>query len=267
MISRRPLIVGFVCLAIYIFSSAAFATTRGYVYQPGRVYTVNTALGVATQIIIEPEEKVLDFGTGFSAGWEIVRRDNIFYIKPKDVDAETNMYIRTEKRSYLIDLRLVSKDWRTLNDAKAAGVNYIVQFVYPEDPQKKANTDSTAVLTPPKLPTSVVTGDAPASKPIAPSGVNIEPDGRRNYHSNYELAVNDDSKWLAPLRVYDDGVFTYLHFAPGTPSAAIFGRSSLRAQEYVVNKTVASDTGVIVQGLHAVLIVRYGNNTVALGGS
>jgi type IV secretion system protein VirB9 len=262
MIFRRLLIVGTIYLAL-VCSSNVFATTRGYVYQPGKVYTVNTALGVATQIIIEPEEKVLDFGTGFSAGWEIVRRDNIFYIKPKDVDAETNMYIRTERRSYLIDLRLVSKDWRTLNDAKAAGVNYIVQFVYPEDPTKKQNNDA-VILTKPKLETSVVAGDAPPGKPIAASGVHIEPDGRRNYHSNYEIAVNDDAKWLSPIRVYDDGVFTYLHFASGTPSAAIFGRSSLRAQEYVVNKTVASDTGVIVQGLHAVLIIRYGNHTVAI---
>jgi type IV secretion system protein VirB9 len=207
---------------------------------------------------------VLDFGTGFSAGWDLVRRENIFYIKPKDTDAETNMYVRTDRRSYLFDLRIVSKEWRNIDDAKAAGVHYVVQFVYSDDKSNKSSAQranaALAKLEPPKL--DVV--ETPDTRAVAPTGMSFEPDGRKDYHTRYEIAANDESKWLVPTRVYDDGKFTYLHFAQGTPTAAIFGRSALRAQEYVVNKTVASDEALVVHGIHPVVIVRYGNNTVAI---
>lgn len=248
-------------LFLVILAVPCAATTKGYAFQPGRVYTVNTALGLATQVVIEPDERVLDFGTGFSVGWDIVRRENIFYLKPKDPDAETNMYIRTDKRSYLLDLKLVSKDWRTIDDAKNAGVYYVVQFVYGEDERGQKSSAKPQLLEPPQLQSS---DPALTPKTIAPTGMAFEPEGRRDYHTNYEIAANEDSKWLVPVRVYDDGAFTYLHFATGTPSPAIFGRSALRAQEYVVNKTVPSDYGVIVHGIHPVLVVRYGNQTVAI---
>jgi type IV secretion system protein VirB9 len=252
----------FLCVLLTVTQVAG--TSRGYVYQPGKVYTVNSALGVATQIVIDPEERVLDFGTGFSAGWDLVRRENIFYIKPKDPDAETNMYVRTDRRSYLFDLRVVSKDWRNIDDAKSAGVHYVVQFVYSDDKSNKSSAQranaALAKLEPPKL--DVV--ETPDTRTVAPTGMSFEPDGRKDYHTRYEIAANDESKWLVPTRVYDDGKFTYLHFAQGTPTAAIFGRSALRAQEYVVNKTVASDEALVVHGIHPVVIVRYGNNTVAI---
>jgi type IV secretion system protein VirB9 len=243
----------------------ASATTKNYVFSPGRTFTVNTALGIATQIVIEPGEKVLDFGTGFSAGWDIVRRDNIFYIKPKDPDAETNMYIRTDRRLYLLDLRIVSRDWRTLSDAKSAGVNYIVQF--------NSNSDFVADDVKRLLPQAQdgrraaerASGEAaPVRLDIEPTAFSPEPTGRGAYHTNYSVATSDNAEWLVPRRVYDDGKFTYIHFAEKTPTAAIFGRSGLRAQEYVVNKTVPREDLQVVHGVHPVLVVRYGEHTVAI---
>jgi type IV secretion system protein VirB9 len=260
--SRYARLIEYALLLLFATLAApSNAITKGYAFQPGRVYTVNTALGVATQVVIEPDERVLDFGTGFSAGWDIVRRENIFYLKPKDPDAETNMYIRTDKRSYLLDLRLVSKDWRTIDDAKNAGVYYVVQFVYGDDARGTKPLAKSQTLEPPQLPPN---DPSQAPKAITPTAMSFEPEGGRDYYTKYEIAANDDSKWLVPVRVYDDGTFTYLHFATGTPSPAVFGRSALRAQEYVVNKTVPSDHGVVVHGVHPVLIVRYGNQTVAI---
>ena len=255
----------FALITLFLSLSEAGATTKGYAYQAGKVFTVNTALGVATQIVIDPDEQVIDFGTGFSAGWDIVRRENILYIKPKDPDAETNMYLKTDKRSYLFDLRLVSKDWKTIEDAKAAGVHYVVQFVYPAS----SNTaKSSSLRGAPSLSKNecqkIDPVDGPDMRAVGQTGMSFEPDGRKEYHTGYEIAVNGDSRWLVPTRVYDDGKFTYLHFAQGTPATAIFGRSSIRAQEYVVNKTIASDDAVVVHGIHPVIVLRYGNSTVGI---
>lgn len=64
-----------------------------YEYEPNRIYQVRTGLGITTQIELSPNEKVIDYSTGFSSGWDLTRRDNVFYLKPKNVDVDTNMMI------------------------------------------------------------------------------------------------------------------------------------------------------------------------------
>lgn len=271
----------------------AAGTHQDYAYADGKTYVVNTALGIATQIIVGRDEKVVEFGTGFSSGWELVRRENVFYIKPKDPDAETNMYIRTDKRSYVIDLRVVSKDWKKIDDAKTAGVHYVVQFTYPQSATLKqqdltgkssvevndlllkqasmlgksadnlANMtlrDSAALSANP----AHIFRDRVASTEIVPTKISIEPVGNRTYFTKYEIAAEMPAKWLVPVRVYDDGAFTYLQFAEGVNSPAVFARSAVHAQEYVVNKTVSGDTLQIVHGIHPVLVVRHGDSVVAI---
>ena len=242
----------------FLYVGTAYAVThKTYDYEDGKTYPVNTALGVATQIVVGKDEKVLDFGTGFSAGWELIRRDNVFYVKPKDVDAETNMYIRTDKRSYVFDLRLVSREWKKIDEAKVAGVNYVVQFNYAESLMLRSsapvNTSQNG---------ATIVKDTPLD--ITPTNISNEPVGRKNYYTNYQIASDISARWLVPVRVYDDGMFTYLQFADGVNSPAVFARSSVRDQEYVVNKTVGSDTLQIVHGLHPVLVIRHGDSVVAV---
>ena len=119
--------------------SAGAQEVREVPYQRDQVVRVNTGLGIATQIEISAQEQVKDFGTGFSDGWELVRRDNIFYIRPKNVDVDTNMYIRTNMRSYLLDLRVSATKWKTLEEAKNAGVFYKIRFVYGNEEPDKAS--------------------------------------------------------------------------------------------------------------------------------
>jgi type IV secretion system protein VirB9 len=237
--------------------AAPAATHQGYAYENNKTYVVNTALGIATQIVVSRDEKVLDFGTGFSAGWELVRRENIFYIKPKDPDAETNMYIRTDKRSYVLDLRIVSKDWKKISDAKAAGVNYVVQFTYPGDAAQQLSNATG------KYTDSAGSDKAPVQE-IVPSKISSEPTGRSSYFTNYEVAADMSAQWLVPARIYDDGAFMYLQFTTGVNSPAVFARSSIRDQEYVVNKTASGDSLQIVHGIHPVLVIRHGDSVVAI---
>lgn len=234
----------FAALAMLAFSPSTSATTRSYAFEEGRTFVVNTALGVATQIILDKDERVTEFGTGYSSGWEISRRENVFYIKPKDPDAETNMYIKTDKRAYMFDLRLVSKDWKKIEEAKAAGVHYVILFDYPENRAPRAPT--TAELL------------------VSPSSISPSATGHKSYYTKYEVAADVPSRWLVPVRVYDDGAFTYVQFADRVSSPAIFARSTLRAQEYVVNKTVSGDSMQIVHGVHAILVVRHGDSLVAI---
>ena len=59
---------------------AAAQVIEEYTYAPDKVYPVRTGLGITTQIELSPHEEILDFSTGFSGGWDISRRGNVFYL-------------------------------------------------------------------------------------------------------------------------------------------------------------------------------------------
>lgn len=123
------LILAGCCLA----SPATAQVFQEYDYETNRVYPVRAGLGITTQIELSPNEKVLDFSTGFSNGWELTRRENVFYLKPKNVDVDTNMLVRTDAHSYIFELKVVATDWTALEQAKQAGVQYKITFKYPKD--------------------------------------------------------------------------------------------------------------------------------------
>ena len=52
-----------------VFSTAAMAqAVDHYEYEKDRIYPVRTGLGLTTQIELSPNEKILDYSTGFSSG-------------------------------------------------------------------------------------------------------------------------------------------------------------------------------------------------------
>ncbi|MCB7172397.1 TrbG/VirB9 family P-type conjugative transfer protein, partial [Lactiplantibacillus plantarum] len=52
-----------------LFSAAAMAqAVDHYEYEKDRIYPVRTGLGLTTQIELSPNEKILDYSTGFSSG-------------------------------------------------------------------------------------------------------------------------------------------------------------------------------------------------------
>lgn len=228
-----------------LHSAAQAQEVRDVVYQRDQVVKVNTALGIATQIEIGAQEQVKDFGTGFSDGWELVRRDNIFYIRPKNVDVDTNMYIRTNTHSYLLDLRVSATKWRTLEEAKSAGVYYKVRFVYSsEEPDAAAGGSA-------NTPTAVMSP--------SPSNLNSQSD----YNLKYDYSTLSDKSTIVPTRVYDNNQFTYIHLPQLANFPAVFGRNERNGEEFLVN-TKSEKNVMVVLGVYPYLVMRLGNDVVAL---
>ena len=225
--------------------------TKEFHYRPDEIYPIATGVGIATQIEIDPKEEVKDFGTGFSSGWDIVRRENVFYLKPKDLQSDTNMYVRTDKRTYLFDLKIVSKSWKNLEAAKAAGVNYRVTFIYPAQ----------AVAAPaPGTRESRV----PAVKPPVVGEVDTRISGYGKYHINYDYSADDASRWLVPVKVYDDGNFTYLYMPELTSFPSVYARKdNSEKTEMLLNTTIEGNV-IVVHGTYPYLVLRNGDNVVGL---
>jgi len=228
-------------------SIAPAQALQSYEYEPNRIYTVRTGLGITTQIELSPNEKILDFSTGFSSGWELTRRENVFYVKPKNVDVDTNMMVRTATHSYVFELKVVATDWKTLDQARRAGVQYKVTFTYPADTSFLDETKK--VEASPMLDTSLVKG--------------------RDYNFDYDYAKKRKTAvWLVPINVYDDGRFTYIKMPdlkqfPTGNFPSVYMREKEHGEESLVNTTVEGNT-IIVHGTYNYLVIRHDDNVVGL---
>lgn len=235
-----------VCLCV-VAAMAKAQPLDEYAYEPDRIYQVRTGLGITTQIELSPHEEILDYSTGFSAGWDLNRRDNVFYLKPRDIDVDTNLLIRTAVHTYVLELKVVAADWRALEQAKAAGVQYRIRFTYPGD-------------------AAFAVADDPAEEPYELS-TRLQPG--RTYHFAYDVAYRrKGATWLVPSTVYDDLQFTYIRMGARTrfPSGnfpAVFGRQRENGDEFIVNTTVEGDT-IIVHGTYPYLVLRHGDEAVGL---
>lgn len=225
-------------------SQASAQAIQEYAYGPNRIYPVRTGLGITTQIELSPNEEILDFSTGFSNGWELTRRENVFYLKPKGVDVDTNMLIRTATHSYILELKVVATDWTELDQAKQAGVQYKIVFSYPADAQFTVAK----------------------AEPVAELSTVL--DKRRTYYFDYDYATKSTQGWLVPRTVYDDGQFTYVALSgmKGFPTGdfpAVYAREREHGNEFVVNTTVEGDM-LVVHGTYPFLSIRHGNDVVGL---
>jgi len=237
------LLLSLVAIAAPMHSVASTAISR-YAYEDGGIYSVRTGLGIATTIELDPSDPVMDYSAGFSGGWDIVRREHLFYIKPKNVDVDTNLLIRTQRRSYIFELQVAASDWRKLDEVRSKGVQYRIMFSYPED-------------------ASAVVAAAESVEPVEPPIEAVKP-----MHYDYELSTKTRRNWLVPTAVYDDGAFTYIRLPnPGNiPSGnwpTVYARNERHDEDFVVNSNVESDT-IVVHGIYPFLVIRHGEETVGL---
>ncbi|HEV7123127.1 MAG TPA: TrbG/VirB9 family P-type conjugative transfer protein [Rhodanobacter sp.] len=218
-----------------------------YAYAADTIYPVRTGLGITTQVELSPNERILDYSTGFSSGWDLTRRENIFYLKPKNIDVDTNMMVRTATHSYIFELKVVATDWKTLAQARRDGVQYKITFTYPvatSFPREKAKQ-----LQSPAQHSELLPG--------------------RSYNFNYDYASKSKAAvWLVPVNVYDDGRFTYLRMNdlkqfPTGDFPAVYMRENERSEDSLVNTTVEGNT-IIVHGTYNYLVIRHGNDVVGL---
>lgn len=242
-----------ICIALAGGPAAAQAQAASpqvdvFDYVSDAIYQVRTALGITTRIELDPAEDILDFSAGFSSGWDLTRRGNVFYVRPRDADVDTNLLVRTQAHSYIFELKVVAADWTSLEQVKRAGVHYRVAFRYPAD--------------------ASFAGADVAVDEEAPTGQSTALDRDRSYHFDYDVAARRAPPWLVPMHVYDDGRFTYLRMAnralvPTGTFPAVFGRRSRDGDEFVVNTTVEGDV-LVVHGTYPFLVVRHGSDVVGI---
>lgn len=92
--------------------------------------------------------------------------------------------------------------------------------------------------------------------------------GKRAYFTDYDYSASQNSKWLVPTKVYDDGKFTYIYlrnaqFDTSGNMPTISTRKSRNSKELLVNFRL-KDGVIIVDGTYPFLVLRHGSDVVGI---
>lgn len=200
-------------------------------YNSADVVQVDTVVGVATHFIFEDGENYVDHVFGDSAAYEVSHVGNHMFIKPKAIGANTNLIVVTDKRSY--NFRL------SLREVDRAGATYQIAFSYPDTIAKNRR-------------------EAYQKKALE-KGFNQSVKG---YNLAYTMSGHTD---IAPVNAWDNGLFTYLKFAPNTDLPTVYMVDNDDKETIPVRNTVGTYNNIIkLHNTSRKWILRSGKRVLAV---
>ncbi|WP_213957517.1 TrbG/VirB9 family P-type conjugative transfer protein [Variovorax sp. dw_954] len=209
--------------------SAADARIQTVRFTGDNVIRIAAAEGVVTTIELSRKEEIKDFAMGDRDAWHAAINGNLFVIKPKDVKADTNLTLFTNRRSYLFQLKTTSRT--------ARNVAYWVRLQYPDGD----------VTTPEALALAKEQADRKQMKADLKASA-IE--GNLNF--DYWIV---GPKELQPLAMHDNGRQTFMLFSAANPMPAAFIVEP-DGTESLVDYHVEDDTMVLHRVVVRVLLRR-----------
>ncbi|ECE0550164.1 conjugal transfer protein [Salmonella enterica] len=160
-------------------------------YSPDNVFRINASVGRATIVQFEDGETIRrDNGImamGDPSAWEVGpnKSGDAVTVKPKtDQEPDTNFIIKTNKRTYVLELKLVKDISKT---------TYLLRFNYPKPP-------------------------APVESPFVGRDLNqntCSGNQNRRYEKKGDLAIS-------PSEVWDNGTFTCMRFPTNSPRPVVY---------------------------------------------
>ncbi len=191
-------------------------------YSPNEVHSYTGFYNYVASILFEEGEKVVTIAIGDPTAWQITPSANRLFIKPLQDHPETNALIVTNRRIY--HFALDAREAAGLHDKNLV---FETRFVYPQVNFAYGATDSGSYIP------------------------DINEDHTLNY--NYVLSGND---MIKPIRVFDDGRFTYLEFSESTMNLPAVFIVDERGNEALVNiRTVGKH--LVVEKVGSLFTLRY----------
>ena len=210
-------------------------------YDEGSVVRLEGCVNFQTMITFGKGEHVENVGLGDSSQWQVMpnKRADLLFVKPITTKAYSNMTVVSDKHTYNFELRAAPED--ACDHGRAI---YELRFNYPVDPATAAAAAAAAA--------------AAKNKPAVPTDLNALPlPEKRNTAYTYS-----GDMLLVPLRVFDDGASTYMKWADGTETPAVYAKGP-DGSESIVNYANRGDYIVIEQVAKA-FVLRSGKQAVTL---
>jgi type IV secretion system protein VirB9 len=240
------------------------ARVRYVDYRKDDVTVLQVRRGAVTRIVLSDDERIVAAATGFAADcsketaeW-CVRADvgaNQIWIKPRDGATYNNLELKTDKRDYSFEFRLLSDVRGTPPDLAASRLQNEPMFrvIFRYEPP-----------TPPMSAASILSMDQNGQPPSDAEIVNARVETARPTlrNTNYSMQVLKGAQDIAPSLVFDDGRFTYFRFANNREIPTIFSLSP-NGEEARINFAMEGDLAV-VQRMSRRFVLRLGKAVVGV---
>ena len=196
-------------------------------YNPHDVVQIETVIGIVTHLALQEGEQYITHAFGDAKAWSFTNQDHHYFLKPREQDADTNLTIITDRRTYYLRLRYHAE--------RQTAAMYSINFVY--------NDAKTAL----------------ANKNYANRLVNPKRDG---YNLNYTMSGDTD---IAPINTWDNNEFTYFKFAAKADLPGIY-LVDAAGTESIVNRHVMADNSnvIVVHKINHKWLLRLGNRALAV---
>lgn len=209
--------------------TAVDSRIRVITFSPDDVFKFTGFYGYQASIEFGKDENVQSISMGDSTSWQIVPSGNKIFIKPIENDATTNMTLITDKRTYFFELYA-----REALDIRDPEMVFNVRFIYPDE----ENSDSLMQF---------------ASSHSGP-----DLDHPEKYNFNYTIS---GSEQIAPVKIFDDGEFTYMQFRNRNAKMPSFFAVDEDLHESIVNYRMSEDgKTVIIEQVLPKLSLRAGKS-------
>ena len=198
---------------------------RVMVYNPNDVFKYVGYYGYQGSIEFEVNETIDTISMGDTVSWQVVPSGNRIFLKPIESNATTNMTVITNRRLYFFELH--AADAKSIHDP---GLVFIVKFLYPDNKGTTMNFPKKGIPDCPDLTTP----------------------GKYNF--NYTISGSDQ---IAPIKIFDDGQFTYFEFREKNAPVPAFFEVDKKGNEAIVNYQVV-DNYIVLEMVASQLTLRYG---------
>ncbi len=226
--------------------SASDPRIKTYVYAPDTVYSYKGFYRYQSSIELEYGEEIQQVAIGDSTGWQITPAGHRLFLKPTDEDATTNMTIYTDKRIYFFELYAGEA-----NNIRDTNLSFVARFVYPSSDGNQGairrytneQKDEASKLN--KIGDFMSAGDNNGIDPLENADF---------YNFNYTIS---GSTLISPLKIFDDGEFTYLQFNTVNADIPAIFQVDKAGDESLVNYRISGDY-VVIERVSSQFTLRLG---------
>jgi len=229
-------------------------------YKEAEVVRLDGKLGVQATIGFGEGEQIENVAVGDADKWQITpnKRADLLFVKPLDPAARTNMTVVTDRRTYFFDLVA----------SPTAKPVYMLRFTYGGEPAVQPQPETLAIAPAPaaSAPASPAPASSAAPPPAAvtmpaPVGEAGSPATADPALLNFAWRKKGATK-LTPLRVYDDGVATFLLWGEEQEIPQILLRGPDGAEK-PAEFAIRGNT-IVVAGTPDVIVLRTGKASATL---
>ncbi len=206
---------------------------KTYVYNPNDVYRYVGYYLNQAYIEFEEGETLQTISMGDPTPWLTSVLGNKLFLKPVGSYPQTTMTIFSNKRTYYFELDAMEPDNVNPDD-----IPFFIKFVYPSSDDK-----------------NIVKFNVTTRRDDYPDLTDLS-----KYNFNYEFAGTPS---IAPIKVFDDGVFTYMEFKTDNAEIPAIFAVNDQGYETLVNFRVV-DEYIVIEQVAGQFTLRSGGDIVCV---